>query len=156
LLDRETGLFWDRHLASGEPIRIKTPACFLPMLADVPLPAMEMRETIRAVLLNPALFFGSMPFPSVAYDEECYEPARCWRGPTWLPVAYLMLLLLEQAGFEAEATEARTALYQAILGDGNIREYFNSQTGQGIGAHEQGWTAAICLKLHQDLWRQGG
>ena len=151
LLDGSTGLFWDRHLASGEPVRIKTPACFLPMLAGVPITDAEMRQTIRNELLNPATFFGSVPFPSVAYDEECYQAEQWWRGPTWLPVAYLMLLLLDKAEFRKEAMSAREALYQVIIRDGNIRELFDSQTGEGLGAHEQGWTAAICLKLHQEM-----
>ncbi|MCX7002997.1 MAG: trehalase family glycosidase, partial [bacterium] len=38
LYDKGAGLFWDIHLASGEPVTIKTPACLLPLLADVPLP----------------------------------------------------------------------------------------------------------------------
>jgi len=92
-----------------------------------------------------------MPFPSVAYNEVSYQPDKCWRGPTWLPVAYLMLLLLDKAAYNAEAMKARLILYRAIIRDGNIRELFNSQTGEGLGAHEQGWTAAICLKLNLEI-----
>ncbi len=151
LLDRDTGLFWDRSVADGTPVKIKTPACFLPMLAGVPIADAEMREVIRNELLNPASFFGSMPFPSVAYNEVSYQPDKCWRGPTWLPVAYLMLLLLDKAAYHREAMNARVVLYRAIIRDGNIRELFNSQTGEGLGAYEQGWTAAICLKLNLEI-----
>jgi glycogen debranching enzyme len=151
LLDRDTGLFWDRSVADSTPVKIKTPACFLPMLAGVPIADAEMKEVIRNQLLNPASFFGSMPFPSVAYDEACYQPDKWWRGPTWLPVAYLMLLLLDKAAYHVEAMNARALLYRAIIRDGNIRELFNSQTGEGLGAYEQGWTAAICLKLNLEI-----
>lgn len=155
LFDLATGLFWDRHVASGEPVRIKTPACFLPFLAEVPVPLATARASIEQVLLNPACFFGKVPFPSVAYDEACYQPDKWWRGPVWLPVAYLMLILLDKKGFHTEAARARAALYQVIIHDTNIRELFNSQTGEGRGAHEQGWTAAICLRLHREIYGQG-
>ena len=151
LLDKDTGLFWDIDVAGGKPVRIKTPACFLPMLADVPMPDSAMKKSIRNVLLNPDCFFGKVPFPSVAYNETCYQPEKWWRGPTWLPVAYLMLLLLDKTGFRIEARTARETLYQMIIRDGNIRELFHSQTGVGLGAHEQGWTAAICLRLRQEI-----
>ncbi|MBM4143565.1 MAG: hypothetical protein FJ225_08260 [Lentisphaerae bacterium] len=155
LFDKESGLFWDVHVASGEPVRIKTPACFLPLLADVPISLPTARDSIRKVLLNSACFFGKVPFPSVAYDETCYQPNKWWRGPVWLPVAYLMLILLDKTGFRAEAASARASLYQMIINDTNIREFFNSQTGEGLGAHEQGWTAAICLRLHREIHGQG-
>jgi len=151
LFDPETCLFWDRHVASGEQVRIKTPACFIPLLEDVPVPTADAMRAIEAVLLNPACFFGEVPFPSVAYDEECYDPKTWWRGPTWMPVAYLMLQVLEKRGFASEAAQGRERLYRMLLKDGNLRELFNSKTGEGMGARQQGWTAAICLRLHEEL-----
>lgn len=38
-----------------------------------------------------------------------------------------------------------------MIADGNLRELFNSATGEGLGAHQQGWTAAICLRLKMEL-----
>jgi hypothetical protein len=62
-----------------------------------------------------------------------------------------MTQVLEKTGFRAEAQTARATLYRMLIQDGNLRELFNSQTGEGMGAHEQGWTAAICLRLHDEL-----
>ncbi len=155
LFDKATGLFWDRHVASGESVRIMTPACFLPFLADVPVPLATAKESIEKVLLNPACFFGKVPFPTVAYNEACYKPDDWWRGPVWMPVAYLMLLLLDKTGFRTEAARARASLYETILkDDGQIMEVFNSQTGKGFATPQQGWTAAICLCLNWELSRQ--
>ena len=151
LFDREAGLFWDLHQESGEPLKLKTPACFLPLLADVPLSQAEVTRMVKNVLLNPAHFFGPVPFPTVAYDEGCYKAGDWWRGPVWLPIAYLMTQVLEKTGFHAEAQASRATLYRMLIQDGNLRELFNSQTGEGMGAYEQGWTAAICLRLHDEL-----
>lgn len=42
-------------------------------------------------------------------------------------------------------------LYEIILEDGHLYEYFDSQTGKGLGYPQQGWTAALFLRLHVDL-----
>ena len=151
LYDRESGLFWDRNVEQNAPVRLKTPACFLPLWAGAPLPETDARRAIESHLLNPSEFFGAVPFPSVAYDEPVYQAEKWWRGPTWLAVAYLMLELLDKYGYAREALAARQRLYAMLIRDGDLREHFNSQTGEGLGAYEQGWTAAICLRLRTEL-----
>ena len=151
LYDRETGLFWDLSVERGLPVRIKTPACFLPLLAGVPLPREAAKRAVADYLLNPAFFFADVPFPVVAYDEFSYESGKWWRGPTWINVAYLMLMVLDRLGFREEAMGARERLYRMLVADGNLRELFDSRSGEGLGAFEYGWTAAICLRLHREL-----
>lgn len=149
LYDPETHLFFDRNLETGQPVRVKTPACFLPLWAGVPLPESNARPAIEEHLLNPESFYGKVPFPCVAYDEPCYRPDSWWRGPTWMPVAWLMLELLARYGYRSEREHAAGALRDIITADGELHELFDSQTGQGLGAREQGWTAAIYLRLLQ-------
>lgn len=147
LYDESTGLFWDICVESGEWIKLKTPACFLPFLAGVPVPQEKQKQAIQEVLLNPDFFYGDVPFPSVAYDEEKYDHKQWWRGPTWMPIAFFMIELLEKTGFSKEANDSKENLYNMMLKDGNLRELFDSKTGEGLGAYEQGWTAAIFLHL---------
>lgn len=151
LYDEKENLFFDRHTASGELIRLRTPACFMPLLAGVPLREGVARSMIEDILLDPKQFYGFVPFPSVAYHEAVYDPAQWWRGPTWPPVAYLMILILDRYGYREEARAARRALYDLILNAGELRELFNSKTGEGLGSREQGWTAAIFLALGKEL-----
>ena len=42
-------------------------------------------------------------------------------------------------------------MLQHIVQDGALREYFHSGDGSGLGAKEQGWTAAIALALDHEL-----
>ena len=151
LYDPEENLFKEVLVETGEMLPIKTPACFLPLLAGVPLAEERARDMIERYLLNPKRFFGPIPFPCVAYDEPTHQPERWWRGPTWLPEAYLMLDLLTKYGYDAERRAAAERLYGMIIQDGDIHELFNSQTGQGMGKAQQGWTAAICLRLKAEL-----
>lgn len=151
LFDDESGLFWDLDLDTGEPVRVKTPASFLPLLADVPLADEQRRRAVETYLLNPDCFFGPVPFPVVAYDEPSYASDKWWRGPTWINIAYLMICVLEKLHYREEANVARRRLYDVLIADGNMREHFDSQTGKGLGAYEYGWTAAIYLRLHHEL-----
>ena len=153
LYDGETGLFWDLGVENGLPVRIKTPACFLPLLAGVPLPPEVAKWAVADYLLNPSCFFADVLFPVVAYDEPSYQSGKWWRGPTWINVAYLMLMVLDKLDFKEEAASARERLYRMLAADGDLRELFDSQSGEGLGAFEYGWTAAIFLRLHQELGR---
>jgi hypothetical protein len=151
LYDEKDNLFKDVLVATGEKLPIKTPACFLPLLAGVPIDEAKARRMIEDYLLSPKHFFGQVPFPCVAYDEPSYQPEKWWRGPTWMAVAYLMLEVLRKYGYAEQACEAARRLYGVMIADGNLRELFNSATGEGLGAYQQGWTAAICLRLKMEL-----
>ncbi len=151
LYDERDGLFHDRLIETGAYLPLKTPAIFLPLWAGASPSETAARRMIETCLLNPATFFGRFPFPCVAYDESAYDPDEWWRGPVWLPIAYLMLETLDRYGYHAARQEAARRLYDMVLRDGQLCELFNSATGQGRGCRQQAWTAAIFLKLHQEL-----
>lgn len=154
LYDRHENLFRDVLVETGQQLQLLTPACFLPLWAGVPLPEQDARDMIERHLLDKSKFFGDIPFPSVACDQPVYDPAQWWRGPTWLPVAYLMLETLRKFGFEKQWRQAAERLHRMVVDDGRISELFNSRTGEGMGAAQQGWTAAILLRLNREL-REG-
>ena len=140
-------LFYDVDPATGELIRIVSPVSLLPLWAGVRLSEEKCRDMIERYLLSPDFLFGAVPFPSVAYHQESYEADHWWRGPTWLPEAWLMLETLEKFGFRTEKSIAQRRLYDMLLQDVAMHELFNSQTGEGLGSEEQGWTCAIFLIL---------
>ena len=151
LYDPKTNRFHDVLLQTSQPLPILTPACFLPLLGDLPLPQKTQRAMLTRDLLDPARLCGLVPFPSVAYDDPSYHPSQMWRGPMWPPIYWLLLELLGKFGLDDVRSTAAKVLYQIILSDGNLHEYFNSRTGDGLGFPQQGWTAAIFLRLHAEL-----
>lgn len=151
LYDKETGLFFDVTLDSREPVRLLTPNCFLPLWAGVFENEEKRDGAIRSYLLNKNYFFGKIPFPSVAYSESVYDADGWWRGPTWMPVAYLMLETLEKYGFSGEYYEAADRLYRILLEDGDMHELFDSETGRGLGCVQQGWSCAVFIRLSKIL-----
>lgn len=150
LYDEEKNLFFDADPETGERRSLVTLSSLIPLWAGVPLPEEKVRAMIEGYLLNEQYFFGTVPFPSVAYGEAVYEPAHWWRGPTWMPTAWLMLETLEKYGYASQRAEAVRRLYRMLKEDGVLHELFNSATGEGLGCDEQGWTAAIFIRLTQE------
>lgn len=150
LYDEDRNLFFDADPATGVRATMVTLSSLIPLWAGVPLPEARTKAMIEDYLLNEKYFFGKVPFPCVAYCEPAYEPAQWWRGPTWMPVAWLMLETLEKHGYSAEREEAARRLYRIMLEDGVLHELFDSATGEGLGCDEQGWTAAIFIRLSQE------
>ncbi len=150
LYDEERNLFFDADPATGERRALVTLSSLIPLWAGVPLPEERIKAMIGDYLLNENCFFGKVPFPCVAYCEPVYESAHWWRGPTWMPVAWLMLEILEKYGYSAQRTAAARRLYGILQKDGVLHELFDSATGEGLGCDEQGWTAAIFIRLSQE------
>lgn len=142
----EENCFCDRNLATGEKIPVIGLSGIVPVWAGI-----EKKSVIADILLNADFFFGDIPFPCVAYNQPCYEHDNWWRGPLWYPVAWIALETLEKYGYEKEYREAAEKLYRILCEDGNMRELFDSKTGEGEGDYEQGWTCAIFLKLNKVL-----
>ena len=51
----------------------------------------------------------------------------------WPPISWLLLELLEKLELRAERAAAAKTLYEIVLKDGQLYEYFDSQTGRGLG-----------------------
>ncbi len=156
LYDPDKDLFFDADARTGERRSLITASCFLPLWAGVKISEDKARDMIGRYLLDEKYFFGAVPFPSVAYCEAKYEPAHWWRGPTWMPVAYMMLELLGSYGFKERRDEAAKRLLDIMTRDGVLHELFDSRTGEGLGCEEQGWTAAIYIRLTTELGERGG
>ena len=140
-------LFYDRLVHGDRWLKIKTPACFMPLLLDdCGLTAEQRREMIRRWLLS-RHFFGRVPFPVVAYDEPTYRHDRWWRGPMWPPIAWFMLEVLRRNGFAREHARAARRIRDLMVADGFLHELFDSKSGAGLGSAEQGWTAGVFLSL---------
>jgi hypothetical protein len=89
LWDNETCFYYDRT-RYGEMIKVKTIASFWPLLAEIPQ-ELEVTELIKH-LSNTAEFKRLHMFPSVAADEQYYNPSGSyWRGGVWSSANYMII-----------------------------------------------------------------
>ena len=64
-----------------------------------------------------------------------------------MSLAWLMLETLQMFGYAEEHSRVCRIYRDMISADGNLRELFDSRTGEGLGAYDQGWTAAVFVHL---------
>jgi hypothetical protein len=141
LTDAVTGR-WDvdRWVDDGPPSgRTRTLDAMAALLVDP-------RSEGFAALLDPAAYGAPFGPRGVHRDEVTYDPATYWRGPAWPQLGYLMMVAAERAG---RLDVAITLAEQLAAGArrSELAEYWNPETGQGLGATPQTWTGLGLVAL---------
>ena len=139
LFDQKAGIFFPEG-PSGERLRVSTWAGLAP-LALSGLPASVGHQIANEQLLNPQCFWLDYPVPSTAACEPTFVPGvdrylwidRYWRGPTWLFSTWFIQRGLLRLGYETEAAHLADRT-MALIRRSGFREYFNPNTGEGMGA----------------------
>ncbi len=139
--------FWDYNHATRRHCRVKSFYMFWPLWAGMRVPA-EARESLLDALLDPAQFFGEVPFPSIAYDEPAFDPMGYWRGKAWPHISFWLLETLQAHRPEAAAI-ARGRVLAAWLKDPYHAENMVSDAArsEASGSPDYNWGAAMLSLL---------
>lgn len=145
--DDKDGFYYDRNEKTGQLIRIKSVAGFLPLWAGV-APPDRARRLVREHLMNPHEFWLSFPVATYAANEpDFYEGRRhteCnWRGPAWIPTNYMIFHGLLDYGYKKEAAALAARTLHMVLDQNPVtREFYASDTGLGYGMNPfWGWSS---------------
>jgi len=135
--DEEQGMYFDRNETTGKRVYVKSATNFMPLFAGAAT-AKRAKRMIRQHLLNAEEFWLSYPVASYAKTEPDYYQGshhECnWRGPSWAPTNYMIFQGLRHYGYQAEARELATRLFNmALLKNPVLREYYNAESGEGLG-----------------------
>lgn len=144
LWDEPSGQYYSRNAVTGELIRVPTIATFFPLWAGIPDAARA--ERLIALLRRPTGFWPRFPVPSVPTDAAEFRERGYWKGPTWVNTGWLIVEALRENGNAALADELRAALLDLVTQAG-FSEYFSALTGEGYGADDFSWTAALVIEL---------
>ncbi len=103
--DEKDGFYYDIDAKSGAPCRIKTPASFWAMLAEIPSQAQAARMV--KYVKSAKYMGGKYPWVSLSRDDKDYNAATgdYWRGGVWMPMAYMGTKALEKYGYEKLADQ---------------------------------------------------
>ncbi len=136
----DDGLIWPEDLRAGERCRPVGTAAALSLL----LPVLSDERIVR---LSHLVTHGELSTPfgvrSLSPNDPAYEPRRYWRGPCWWNITWLCALGLAHHGERDAADLLRERLLSALAHAG-LREYCTDD-GEGLGARDFSWTAALCL-----------
>lgn len=87
--------------------------------------------------------------PSVAKNDEHFDPFTMWRGPVWVNINYFFIEALNQIGEHKLANELAEKTLDLISRHTDIYEYYDAETGSPTekSAVAFGWTAAVFIDL---------
>jgi glycogen debranching enzyme len=116
--------------------------------AEALLPALVSRDAAAVdaafAALTDALAFGTRFGPAgVHVADPAFSATTYWRGPAWPQITYLLALAARRRG-RPEAARLATALVEGAVASG-FAEYWNPDTGEGLGAVPQSWTALAAV-----------
>jgi putative isomerase len=146
LWDEKEGMYFDRNEKTGKRVYVKSATNFMALFAGVPTPE-RAKRMVQERLLNKDEFWLRYPVASYAKTEPDYYQGshrECnWRGPTWAPTNYMIFQGLQGYGMHTEARELARRLFEmAVVQNAALREYYNAETGNGLGqTHFWGFTA---------------
>jgi glycogen debranching enzyme len=115
-------------------------------LALEALPEDVRRRIVEEHLLDARRYLAPVGIPSVSREEPTFNPRfdrwRCWRGPSWMPTAWLLVPPMQRLGYEAEANQIVRSLVHSVERFG-YREYYNPIDGTGLAGREFGMSTLL-------------
>jgi len=156
--DEQAGMYYDRNEKTQQLVPVKSATSFAILFAGAATPD-RARRTVTEHLRNEREFWLAYPIASYAKTEPDYYQGshhECnWRGPTWAPTNYMAFHGLVRYGFKDIARELASRLFtMALVRNPVLREYYNAETGEGLGQTEfWGFTAlyyGMLLESYRD------
>ena len=140
----DAGLWVDAAVVGGGP-SVRMP------ISDGLMPALVTTDPERARLAldqlgDPDRFAAPFGPANVARSHPAYDPGMYWRGAAWPSVNYLLWLALRRWDRIGQA-EALARMTLAGARRSGWAEYWNAETGAGLGARPQSWTGLVLPML---------
>lgn len=140
-------------------VRTRSYAGLVPLIAGIVPPDRQAR--LLDALRSPGAFLSPHGLRSVPADDPAYQPGYAdaggvnsnWLGPVWVPLNYLLIGALQPLDATL-AGEVRDRVVATVEADwqstGHVHEYYDAETGRGIGADAQtGWTALVANMIRE-------
>jgi hypothetical protein len=143
--DERSGLFFDLAGRHERQVRVSTWSSLAP-LALPALPDEVRRRIVELHLLDPRRYRAECGIPSVSREEPSFRPGfalwRCWRGPSWMSTAWLLVPAMRELGYAEEADRITHSLELATERHG-FREYYDPLSGRGLAARGFGFSTLL-------------
>jgi glycogen debranching enzyme len=144
LWDPYTETYYPRDFVTHRLLKEPSIAGLLPLYSGCI--SKERAEILVKTLESEHIFGPAFPIPSTPLNSPWFDPLRYWQGPTWFNTNWLIVDGLRRYGYRHHADALEDAMKELATNNG-FREYFNPLTGDGLGASDFSWTAAIAIDL---------
>ena len=141
--NEESGLYYPYDLVTGEQVKLKGAACFLPLFAGIC--SESQADSLVKNLVNYDDAYG---IPSIDPSYDSYEPKKYWRGPIWVNMNYMIWKGLLRYGKAEEAENLKNRTLEMVERYG-FREYypFDKKEDSAYGAMDFSWSASLVLDI---------
>ena len=151
LWDQATGFYYDLN-RSGAFISHKSYSGLVPLIAGV-VPPDRLPRVLEA-LRDEDQFMSAGGIRSLSAQSALYKPGTAgkgvnsnWLGPVWMPLNYMIIGALNDVDPDL-AADIRLRVVSNVERDwqetARLHEFFDGDTGAGLGADFQtGWTALV-------------
>lgn len=119
------------------------PGYDIPVL-DSLLPVLVIERNVWEFLTDGGMLAASYGPRYLPADHPSYDPDVYWRGPAWPQLTYLLWVAATRKGRFDVARDLEGRLVEGTRTSG-WAEYWNPETGRGLGARPQSWTGLAAL-----------
>lgn len=143
-------------------VSVKVLAGHLPLLAGIPSKTrgQSMVTNLFSSYMDSTTGYGLTTTAKTAKNKDgqsVYDPARYWKGPIWINMNWMFIDALDRfPKYLAHQPEALNKLVQTTVDlvaddlqafDQGVYEYFNPETGKGVGINHFSWSSALIVDL---------
>jgi hypothetical protein len=134
LWDEQAGIFLNKDLHAGKPLKRLSPTNFYPLLARAATPE-QAKTMVEKHLMNPKEFWGEWVIPAIERDDPAFAEQNYWRGRIWGPMNYLVYLGLRNYDVAAARKDFAEKSHRLFLKEwrekGHVHENYNAGSGSG-------------------------
>jgi len=146
LYDKDLNAYCDYNRKRKTFTKQLSPASFLPLFFGIA--DKEKAEKMKDLANDKKYFYNGIP--TISYNNPKFKSGAYWRGPCWLNTAYFVIRGLYNYGYKPLADElADNILGWCAKNDDFIYEYYDSISGQGLGAKDFSWSSVFIIELLQ-------
>ncbi len=91
--------------------------------------------------------------PNYDTQKEGFDRVNYWKGPVWININWILMKGLRRYGYHQKADSIAKDILQLPIRFG-FNEYYDSFDGQGYGAKDFSWTAALFLDTAYDVYEE--
>lgn len=144
LWDETYAIYFSRDFTTNHLLKEPTIASLMPLYAGTI--KKERADKLVKILTTERAFWPKFPVPTAPKNARYFDADRYWQGPTWVNTNWLIIDGLQRLGYEKESEALKTNTLELVRQNG-VWEYYNPNTGEGLGSKDFSWTAALALDL---------
>jgi len=145
----ENPLHYDYDLVGAKRIETRTAASLMPLCTD--LLSQKHAKVLASWMKHSHMCKEDCAhdhpvITSISVDDIQFNPLNYWRGPVWININWMLYGGMKNYRLLEDSMNLKESIIDLITEHG-FYEYYNPLSGEGLGADNFSWTAALLIDL---------